>query len=206
MLVPQHRSAPGWYLVAATAAAALMMPPAHAIAPSSDKPGMDNFDEVAPHIYRGSNPNDDDLVALKKLGVTTIVDLRMRHSYGEEQAAKRLGLKWVHLSMGYWAPSDHRVKQILHVLTDANNGGVFIHCKQGSDRTGTIVALYRILVQNWPFEQAYSEMRAHHFKPWWFALREKVETYSENSDLAELALHGSQEEKVVVDGQAPREE
>ena len=174
-------------LLSAIIAAALMMPAAHAAAPA-DKPGLDNFDEVAPHIYRGSNPNDEDLAKLKKMGVRTIVDLRMRHSRGEELAAKRLGLKWVHMSMGYWAPSDQRVKEIMEVLSDANNGGVFIHCKQGADRTGTIVGLYRILVQNWSFDEAYNEMRAHHFKPWWFALKEKVETYSQNTGLAQVAL------------------
>jgi len=33
-----------------------------------------------------------------------------------------------------------------------------IHCKHGADRTGLIVAMYRIVFQNWTKEQAIDEM------------------------------------------------
>ena len=147
-----------------------------------------NFDEVAPHILRGACPDKEDIPQLKKMGVQTILDLRMHHSFGEERLAKLHGIRWVHVPLGYWAPSDKKIRQAMDVLRDPSQGKVFVHCDQGADRTGTIVALYRVLVEGWTFQHAYSEMRAHHFKPWWLALRERVETYSDRKQSMELAV------------------
>ena len=38
------------------------------------------------------------------------------------------------------------------------DGGVLMHCKHGSDRTGLMAAMYRIVVQGWSKEDALSEM------------------------------------------------
>ena len=82
--------------------------------------------------------------------------------------------------MGYWAPSKQRVNAVMSVLSDRSRGPIYIHCRQGADRTGMFVGIYRVIVDRWSFHQAYQEMRAHHFKPWWFALRERVETFAED--------------------------
>jgi protein tyrosine/serine phosphatase len=155
---------------------------------SGTHPGITNFDEVAPNIYRGATPKRADIAVLQNMGVKTIIDLRVRHSRGEERAAKRSGMQWVHLPLGYLAPSDKSVAEAMKILKNAAHAPVFIHCRQGADRTGTVVALYRVLVQDWSFNRAYKEMREHHFKPWWFALRERVETASEDPEAIRLMV------------------
>lgn len=146
-----------------------------------------NFAQVGPRLYRGAEPDKNALAALQQLGVHTIVDLRMWHSAREEAQAKRLGMRWIHVPMGYFAPSDKQIRTLMSVLTDPSYGTVFVHCAQGADRTGTVVALYRVLVQDWPLDRVFDEMRAHHFKPWWFALRERVQTERQRLDRAKLA-------------------
>jgi protein tyrosine/serine phosphatase len=37
-------------------------------------------------------------------------------------------------------------------------GPVLVHCKHGADRTGVVIAMYRILYQGWTKEQAVDEM------------------------------------------------
>ena len=34
-----------------------------------------------------------------------------------------------------------------------------MHCQQGADRTGTMMAFYRIAVQGWPKDDAIAEMK-----------------------------------------------
>ena len=46
-------------------------------------------------------------------------------------------------------------------LIDASPGPVFIHCQHGCDRTGTIVACYRMKHDQWTFEKAIAE--ANHY-------------------------------------------
>ena len=43
------------------------------------------------------------------------------------------------------------------------NQKVFVHCYFGDDRTGTMVATYRIAMDQWTSDEAYNEMRAYHF-------------------------------------------
>jgi protein tyrosine/serine phosphatase len=44
-----------------------------------------------------------------------------------------------------------------------------VHCRQGADRTGAIVALYRVVVQGWSKQKALLEMKDggyHHNELW----------------------------------------
>jgi protein-tyrosine phosphatase len=47
----------------------------------------------------------------------------------------------------------------LRVMTDPAAQPVLVHCKHGSDRTGVVVAAYRIVVQGWSKEDAIRELR-----------------------------------------------
>ena len=58
---------------------------------------------------------------------------------------------------GTLAPSHETVRKLLALMTDPANGPVFIHCKRGADRTGTIVASYRIAHDHWTNGDAIQE-------------------------------------------------
>jgi protein-tyrosine phosphatase len=185
MPAPLTRSGPIWALLAIQATAVISVPAVQAMA--AIKPAIENksatskFEQVAPNIYRGPLPKDADFSSLQKLGITTIVDLCMGRCAHEEKLAKQYGMQWKHVPLGYRAPLDKSVKQVLAILSAAGKDGpVFIHCRQGADRTGMMIAIYRIRYQNWSFDEAYAEMRAHRFKPWWFAMRETVESFDEH--------------------------
>jgi protein tyrosine/serine phosphatase len=149
-------------------------------------PGLDNFQSVSEdRLYRGANPSENDLKALQQGGVKCIINLR--HSDAKEEAvSKQLGLKYVHMPMGWFKPpSAETVHKFLAVVQDPQNQPAYIHCYQGADRTGTMVAIYRIVVQNWGFSEAYKEMRQHHFKPLLASLKHFVLHYSAQPITAE---------------------
>jgi len=140
-----------------------------------------NFEQVSPVLWRGAAPSSAGLEALAKNGVKTIIDLRLdpEKSKKEARLVSDLGMRYVHIPLGYLSPSNESVCKFFSTINETQNGLTYVHCVQGADRTGTLVAMYRVLVQKWSFLTAYREMRAHHFKPWLLTMKERVETCAE---------------------------
>jgi protein tyrosine/serine phosphatase len=54
---------------------------------------------------------------------------------------------------------DADVLKALRTIRDAESKGpVLMHCKHGSDRTGLMAAMYRVIIQGWSKEEALDEM------------------------------------------------
>ena len=143
----------------------------------NDKKNLPNFAAVVPGIWRGAAPTAEGLKALKALGVTTIIDLRIekKGQAEEDAAAKSLGLKRFRIPMGAEAPTDKQVKEFLGLLAKSSSEPVFVHCQHGADRTGAMVGIWRVTQQGWGFGQTYTEMRKYGFKPWLKDLKGSVE-------------------------------
>jgi tyrosine-protein phosphatase SIW14 len=60
---------------------------------------------------------------------------------------------------GMSAPSDAQIEQVLGLLGDSTSGPVFVHCRRGADRTGTVIACYRIFHDHWQNKDALSEAK-----------------------------------------------
>jgi tyrosine-protein phosphatase SIW14 len=121
--------------------------------------GLANFSVVDDHLFRGAQPSAAGIEALKALGVTTIVDLipPERIWEPEKAEAERNGIQYINVPMEPTGrPAPEQVNAILSVITNAP-GKVFVHCQAGRDRTGTVVACYRILQCQWTTEQALRE-------------------------------------------------
>lgn len=65
-------------------------------------------------------------------------------------------------------PGDRDAAAFFKLLQDPDNYPVYVHCQHGSDRTGYLVAVYRIMEQGWPVDDAVREMRAFGYHPIWF--------------------------------------
>jgi tyrosine-protein phosphatase SIW14 len=50
------------------------------------------------------------------------------------------------------------VIRFLRIATDPTKQPVFLHCQHGSDRTGTMIAVYRMTVDGWTVNEAIDEM------------------------------------------------
>ncbi len=138
--------------------------------PRAFQPSLPHFFKVDERLYRGAQPTDEGFRELARLGVKTIVDLRVEDADGrrdEQRLVESLGMRWVHLPMRmYWRPSDEQAMAFLQLFQEAEGQPVFIHCRAGEDRTGAMVALYRIVERHWNPEAAYAEARTLGMTGW----------------------------------------
>jgi protein tyrosine/serine phosphatase len=128
---------------------------------AADAPrGIHNFRQVDDHIYRGGQPSRDGIHDLAKLGVRAVVDLRGggKRSVAEKKQVEALGMKYYAIPLpALDAPQKEEIAKVLGLLYDSQNWPVFVHCQHGRDRTGTVVACYRIGHDNWNNQRALKE-------------------------------------------------
>jgi protein tyrosine/serine phosphatase len=134
-------------------------------------PGVRNAGKVSEHLFRGAQPSLSELHQLKNLGITTIIDLRAESSgtaEAEQKRAESLGIKFLRIPIGGFSnPTDSELAHFFQVLRDSPAQIIFVHCEFGKDRTGVMIAAYRIAFENWSSEQALSEMMDFGFNRLW---------------------------------------
>lgn len=140
------------------------------------------FQQVDAALYRGGQPGAEGFRAVKALGVGTVVNLR--RSTAERETVEALGLRYVDLStgltpfgLGGGIPEDV-VQRFFDVVDDPGSGPVFVHCRRGADRTGTLIAMYRIARQGWSAQAAYDEARSIGMRWWHFPVKGQLERFA----------------------------
>jgi protein tyrosine/serine phosphatase len=121
--------------------------------------GILNFGRVSERLYRGAEPDTAGVNNLRKLGVATIIDLRMEKEVraGEATDAAASGITYTNVPLkGLGRPKDKDIAQVL-ALIEASSGPVFVHCEHGCDRTGTVIACYRMKHDRWTAKAAQQE-------------------------------------------------
>jgi tyrosine-protein phosphatase SIW14 len=133
--------------------------------------GIPNAGKINEHLYRGAQPKPAAMMELQKLGITTVVDLRREDNQtmdAERAQARALGLHFVNIPIGrFSSPSNSQVVQFLSLFRDHPDQTVFVHCHYGEDRTGVLVASYRMTMEHWPEQQAENEMKFFGFNRRW---------------------------------------
>lgn len=126
------------------------------------KRGLKNFYRVDANLYRGAQPTRTGMKELADMGIKSVLNLRSLHSDKDE--LKGLPLGHYHIKFNTVRPKTEYVVQFLSLLKDPDKVPVFVHCAHGADRTGTMVAFYRIIYQGWTKKQAIQEMTRGGYK------------------------------------------
>ena len=125
---------------------------AQAAAPSAPE----NFYQVSPELFRSAVPKAEHIAALRKAGIRTIVNLR--GSDGDADAFRAAGFITLQHPMEAGAVSQADLVAVLKLLHEAPKPAL-VHCWHGADRTGFIVAGYRVVREGWSKEEAVRELR-----------------------------------------------
>lgn len=152
---------------------------------------LPNYQVVNEGLVRGGQPEGRGYEILREEGIRTVINIRE-----ESEALEHEGLTVRELGMTYLAHSVHpfRVPDdelLLNILTDIVDEAmqpVFVHCLHGQDRTGTIVGIYRMLIENWSVQDTYTEMLALGYHPAFTNLKEALDRFDINRVALKTAL------------------
>ena len=143
-------------------------------------PGVPNFHKVNDGLYRGGQPSRQGFESLAKLGVKTVLDLRIPEgqSNGEKKIVESLGMHYIHLPLhGGTTPTQNDIDRAFAVLLDSAQAPVFVHCREGKDRTGMIIACYRISHDGWTNMRALAEAKSYAFREIKSAMEKYIKEY-----------------------------
>jgi tyrosine-protein phosphatase SIW14 len=138
--------------------------------------GIQNWAHVTDTLYRGAQPSSAGYKALQQMGVGIVVDFRdePREIASESKDVEALGMKYISIPWsGSSKPSTIQVVQFLDLVRANPQAKIFVHCKRGADRTGVMVAAYRIVVEHQGVGDAVAEMHQFHYDHFWLPQLER---------------------------------
>lgn len=114
-----------------------------------------NLHRINDSMFRSEQPSKTGILEIQKLGMKSVLSLRNIKS--DRFIKRKSSLKFYKKTINAWTMSEDEVIAALKLL-QASEKPVLIHCVHGSDRTGTVVAAYRIVFEHWSKEKAIQEM------------------------------------------------
>ena len=162
------------------------------VTPHVSEHDLPNFHAVTPVLFRGAAPTPHGLEILKKMGMKTVIDLRIAPKTVAKEHAQldQLGIKFINMPMsgdgfqksfddkGKVVPTEAQIQTFLKTIADPAQQPVFVHCQHGADRTGTMIGIYREQVAGWPYDKTYKEMRKYGFNSHWKKLSATVRRFA----------------------------
>lgn len=149
---------------------------------SSGYQELPNFHKVNDNLYRGAQPKKGGLKRLAQLGIKTILNIREGNELArsEETEARTEGLRYFNIPLKRTGrPADEQIERVLAVLNKAENQPVFVHCQMGADRTGMVIAIYRITHDGWTSERAKAEANKYGMHPWEVGMKNYIHDFYE---------------------------
>lgn len=141
-----------------------------------------NLHQINTDIYRCEQPTKSGMKELEKMGIKTVLNLR--NKVNDKKVAKGTSINLMRWPINTWKMAYADVLQVLYIIDKAEKP-VAVHCLHGSDRTGVVIAAYRIAVDDWSKQAAIAEFKAEQFgyHEGWFP---RLLVLLENIDIQQL--------------------
>lgn len=169
------------YSIAKGSAASISARPAEWAVPLEIK-GLSNLHQVTPMLYRSAQPNSNSGEALRKLGIKTVLSFRKRNK--DEPLHKTPGVSFKRYPLYTWDIEEKDILAVLRILNDPANQPILVHCTHGADRTGLMMASYRMIVQGWTKEAAIAEMKQGEYE--YHVIWKNIERRIHKMDIAKM--------------------
>ncbi len=146
-------------------------------------PGVENLHRVDEGLYRSGQPTSEGFKDLYDYGIRLVLSLRSNHD--DRNLAGDTRLELLRIPMAAWFIRDQDIIAALRILRSRNTEKpLLVHCWHGADRTGAVIAAYRIVCQNWTQQDAIREMQAggfgHH------SLFQNISTWLANMNIEKI--------------------
>ena len=151
-----------------------------------------NFHKVDNDLYRGGRPNCPGLAKLEALGIRTFIDLGGAEAaiHRCKREAELRGISFIRVKISlpkiiFTGVSDKQLRNLFEAIRRAPKP-IFVSCSLGRDRTGMVVALYRMKRGEISFDEAWQEAVYYGYRPRFRGLRVALNRYQDPSELAQL--------------------
>jgi protein tyrosine phosphatase (PTP) superfamily phosphohydrolase (DUF442 family) len=175
-----HKYSPGARF--ALVAAALLFT-LHLAADDAPFPELPNFHQVNRGLFRGAAPKAGGLQRLASLGIKTVLDLMGAPTRDGDAAedAQAAGLRYLNVALSsYRRPAMADVEKALAIINNPANQPVFVYCTRGGDRTGVVIAAYRVSHDGWSGEAALREAKLYALGFWQYSMKKFILEYPRN--------------------------
>ncbi|WP_161782109.1 tyrosine-protein phosphatase [Serratia sp. Ag1] len=115
-----------------------------------------NYHQVSPDLFRSAQPDAAQMQALEQSGIKTVLNLRQWND--DDSEAKGTSLILRRVPMNAAVINDEIVVSALREIRFAQKP-MLVHCWHGSDRTGLIVAMYRLVFEHAAKADVLAELR-----------------------------------------------
>ncbi len=144
--------------------------------------GLSNLHRVTPTLYRSAQPDETSGLALQKLGIKTVLSFRKRNK--DEPLHKTPGVTFKRYPLYTWDIEEKDILAVLRILNNPANQPILVHCTHGADRTGLMMASYRMIVQGWTKEAAIAEMKQGEYE--YHVIWQNIERRIHKMDIAKM--------------------
>ncbi|WP_066804972.1 phosphatase domain-containing putative toxin [Moraxella oblonga] len=118
-----------------------------------------NFYQVDEGVYRSEMPIHDDISHMNAQNIKTVINLQYKN---QDKDAKIFdnSVTLINEPILTWHVRPAQIARALYAIEQGREqGGVLVHCYHGADRTGIVIAMYRVIYQGWDIESARTEMK-----------------------------------------------
>lgn len=120
-----------------------------------------NLFRVDDKLYRSEQLIAEDKQAILDANIKSMINLRFFKRHSDAKVfADNPSIQLINLPLLTWRIRATDLARALFLIEqNQKHGAVLVHCYHGADRTGIVIAMYRIIQQNWTIEQAKQEMQ-----------------------------------------------
>ncbi|AXI02119.1 fused DSP-PTPase phosphatase/NAD kinase-like protein [Aquirhabdus parva] len=161
--------------------------------------GLPNLYRINSSLYRSAQPTPEGFSFLNQhpslsptdQPIKTVLSLRAFNDNASKLPINST-LRLEQIRFKTWHPEHEDVIKFLRIATTPSLQPILVHCQHGSDRTGTMIAIYRIVVEGWTKDQAKAEMvhGDYGFHPVWQNLLQFIDELDVAAIKTEVARAG----------------
>ncbi|MCJ8330070.1 MAG: hypothetical protein HRT89_01920 [Lentisphaeria bacterium] len=127
-------------------------------ATATDLAGLEKSHQINGRLHRSGPVQPGQIPELYTAGIRLLINLSTKGFDKEVDLPD--GMVYLPISMLTWKPDNKQIKSFLQAVLDPMNADVLVFCEDGGSKTGIMIAIHRVVVDQWTTTDALAEMQS----------------------------------------------